>query len=175
MSIVKNLCELMGGTIYIKSQPQKGSTFKFQVILRHPERFFSPPLPSPEVIDLHDIRVLLAEDNLINQTVIKTILSRKGCLVTVVDSGIKAVEAVRKAAFDLVLMDGQMPEMDGREATIHIRRLFSKKELPIIAVTASALREEEEEFFEAGVNGYVTKPIQAKTLISAITKCLTLT
>ncbi|WP_051908744.1 ATP-binding protein [Candidatus Odyssella acanthamoebae] len=176
LSIVKNLCELMGGTIYIKSQPQKGSTFKFQVILHHPQRLFSPPLlASPESIDLHDKRVLLAEDNLINQTVIKTILSRKGCLVTVVDSGIKAIEAVRQGAFDLVLMDGLMPDMNGREATIHIRRLFSKKELPIIAVTASALQKEEEEFFEAGVNGYVAKPLQAKTLISEISKCLTLT
>jgi PAS domain S-box-containing protein len=176
LSIVKNLCELMGGTIYIKSQLQKGSTFKFQVILHHPQRLFSPPLlASSESIDLHDKRVLLAEDNLINQTVIKTILSRKGCLVTVVDTGKKAVEAVRQGAFDLVLMDGLMPDMNGREATIHIRRLFSKKELPIIAVTASAVPEEEEEFFEAGVNVYMAKPLQAKTLISEISKCLKLT
>ncbi|MBW8308175.1 MAG: response regulator [Candidatus Paracaedibacteraceae bacterium] len=180
LSIVKNLCELMGGTIYIKSQPHKGSTFKFQIILCHPERLFSPPLPSREDINLQDIRVLLAEDNLVNQTVIKAILGRRGCLVAVVDSGLKAVEAIKKAAFelkmpyDLVLMDGHMPDMDGKEATIYIRRLFSKKQLPIIAVTASAVREEEEEFFEAGINAYVTKPLQAKALIAAITKCLTL-
>jgi Signal transduction histidine kinase len=158
LSIVKNLCELMGGKIEVKSQPNKGSNFKFQVVLRYPERF-SPSSVLGSVqekeINLKDVQILLAEDHPTNQKVIKAILLREGCLVTTVNNGyeaVKAVGTVKPILFDLVLMDG-MPEMDGVEATTLIRKYFPKEKLPIIAVTADAMKQEEERFFQAGING----------------------
>jgi len=119
--------------------------------------------------------VLLVEDTPINQTLATIILTRTGCEVTVANNGLEAVEAFADGSFDLVLMDIQMPEMGGIEATQAIRQMERQQErrpTPIIAVTANALKGDRERYLEAGMNGYVSKPISVETLKSEIQRLL---
>ncbi len=113
---------------------------------------------------------LVAEDNLVNQRLIARLLEKKSHRVLVVPNGRVAVEALRKQAFDLVLMDGQMPEMDGFEATklIREREKLTGGHVPIIALTALAMQDDEQRCLSAGMDGYVTKPIQVEELFAAI-------
>jgi len=115
-----------------------------------------------------ELRILLAEDNAVNQKVTATVLRRRGHQVDVVDNGQLAVEAVRERAYDLVLMDVSMPVMDGLTATREIRALSGAGSLPILALTAHALDEERERGIEAGMNAYLTKPIRGRQLIEAV-------
>ena len=115
------------------------------------------------------LRVLLVEDNDVNQLVATAMLSSQGYEVDVAENGAKAVESVIAADYDVVLMDIQMPEMNGVEATKQIRALDgSKGEVPIIAVTAHAMQGDREAYIAAGMNDYVAKPIDPKTLFEAI-------
>jgi CheY-like chemotaxis protein len=120
-----------------------------------------------------NLRVLLAEDNVVNQKVACRILEKKGCAVAVAADGKQAVEAWEKGEFDLILMDVQMPEMDGFEASAAIRRREAERadgrdRIPIIALTAHAMREDEERCASAGMDGFISKPIQVGALIAAI-------
>jgi CheY-like chemotaxis protein len=124
---------------------------------------------------LKDLRVLLAEDNDVNQLVASEILARAGCICEVVNNGQEAVDALRRAVFDVVLMDCQMPVMDGFEATRAIRadeqagKLARKGSLtPIVALTANAVKGDRELCLHAGMDGYVTKPVHPQELLSAI-------
>jgi CheY-like chemotaxis protein len=121
------------------------------------------------------LHILIAEDNPVNQLVLKTMLNREGCSVTVVENGLKAVKAVEAAkeeSYDLILMDGEMPIMDGLEATRRIREMFNHQTLPIIGVTAHALGTYREQFLASGMDGYLTKPVDKNTLKSEILRCL---
>lgn len=115
------------------------------------------------------IKLLVAEDNIVNQKVVQGILRKINADVKMVDNGIKAVEALSKEDYDLVLMDMQMPELDGLEATLKIRQLKnSMGNVPIIALTANAMKEDEDKCYEAGMNDYVAKPVKADLLIDKV-------
>lgn len=175
--ITKQLCKLMRGDIEVLSEVGKGSTFRFQVCLGR-SKDLMPQVESYSSINLPDklpnIRILVAEDNVVNQLVLKTMLTKAGCSVTTVWNGQEAVEAIANNHYDLVLMDGEMPVMDGFEATkkIREREIFTERPLPIIAVTAHAMAEDRERFLEAGMNGYLTKPVQKDGLYTEIMRCL---
>ncbi len=114
------------------------------------------------------LRILLAEDNMVNQEVAATMLRRRGHRVEVVENGRQAVEAVEQSAFDLVLMDLQMPEMDGFQATAAIRKLPGGPAIPIVAITANAMVGERERCLAAGMDGYVSKPYKPHELFAAV-------
>jgi CheY-like chemotaxis protein len=115
------------------------------------------------------LRILLAEDNQINQRYAVALLEKSGHSVTVAANGILAVDAVMKDSFDVVLMDAQMPELDGIGATRQIRALPSpKRDVPILALTANAMEGAGEQYLEAGMDGYITKPIQPAALLARL-------
>jgi len=120
------------------------------------------------------LRILVAEDNAVNQKVALRMLQKQGHLVTIVADGRQSLDALEHQDFDVVLMDVQMPEMDGFEATAIIREREKKSggHIPIIAMTAHAMKGDEERCVAAGMDGYVSKPIHSETLISAIHRCL---
>jgi CheY-like chemotaxis protein len=129
----------------------------------------------PPVSACRGARVLLVEDNEVNQMVAGELLSEMGCVVEVAEDGVEAVEAMRRASFDIVLMDCQMPEMDGFAATSRIRELESGGLLvgrvgrvPIIALTANALKEDRERCLAAGMDDYLTKPLQPEKLVATM-------
>jgi PAS domain S-box-containing protein len=195
LAICKELCTLMGGTIEVKSSVSVGSTFSFTLRYRvvaetsHGSVFASSnPLssedggaasnadeeedlgPSSRAIlrpDSARTRVLLAEDNTVNQLVAVGMLKKLGALVDVVADGNSALSALEKQTYDLVFMDIQMPELDGLETTRRIRRLEQRRRLPhlpIIAMTAHALKGDRERCFDAGMDDYLTKPIDLLVL-----------
>ncbi len=122
----------------------------------------------------HQLRILLAEDNLVNQKLAVRLLERNGHSVTLAENGVKALAALEQHRFDLVLMDVQMPEMDGLEATARIRarEKTTGTHIPIIAMTAHALKGDQERCLEAGMDGYLSKPIHANELFEAIERQL---
>jgi CheY-like chemotaxis protein len=120
----------------------------------------------------HPLRILLAEDNLVNQKLALRLLSQMGYRADVAANGIEAIECVERQTYDVVLMDVQMPEMDGLEAS---RRLTAKYELAqrprIVAMTANAMQGDREECLAAGMDDYLTKPIRVDALVDALTRC----
>ena len=122
------------------------------------------------VITRPELALLVADDSHVNQRVIQAMLASTHCNITVVENGRKAVDAVRAGDFDLVLMDVQMPELDGIEATKEIRLLGHAQggDIPIVALTANAMRGDREKCLKAGMNDYVSKPIDKRELFRAI-------
>lgn len=117
------------------------------------------------------LKILLVEDNQVNQLVATAMLASQGYLIDVAENGLEGVEAVIKGDYDIVLMDIQMPEMNGVEATHKIRALDGdKSSVPIIAVTAHAMHGDRETYLAAGMNDYVSKPIDPKLLLDAINR-----
>ena len=174
LSISKKLVGLMGGEIGVDSVPGQGSTFWFSAVLRAatsadpvvaPSRAGPPP-------NLRGARVLLVEDNVINQQVAAEILQSAGVIVDIAGNGLEAVRGVRARHYDAVLMDVQMPVMDGLQATEAIRAIETLKALPIIAMTASVLRGDREGCLRAGMNDYVSKPINVDKMLSTLARWL---
>lgn len=161
LAISKRLVEAMGGDIQVESQVGQGSTFRFNVFLRRPQ--FSVLEPEAEIAKpfaaTKAARILLAEDNEVSRVLIVAMLEYMGYQAEAVQNGVEAVAAVAAGDFDLVLMDMQMPEMDGPTATRNIRMLPGKENLPIIGMSADALAEHRDEHVNAGLNAYVTKPV----------------
>jgi PAS domain S-box-containing protein len=173
--ISKKLCNLMGGDLVILSSEEgKGSTFRFNVNLKRAEKNIVQIEPSTTIApnNLTNVRVLVVDDNQVNVLVLTTMLKREGCLVDSACNGLEAVKAVNTGKYDIVLMDGEMPEMDGLDATKKIRESFNPEILPIIGVTAHAMKEDRDRFLAAGMNGYLTKPIQKAALFAEILRCL---
>ena len=160
LAISKKLVELMGGEIGVSSHLTRGSTFYFTC--------FVDTAQSDEIetdvqkpTDVPPLRILLAEDNPINRLIVKTGLEQRNHQVTVVEDGVQAYEAAASQHFDMILMDMQMPTMDGAEATRRIRTLSNPFcDIPIIALTADVLTENRANYMEAGLSDFLTKPIE---------------
>ncbi len=176
LAISKRLVELMGGQIWAESEVQKGSAFHFTVPLyvkgdRSP--FLSSPSKSLQELPVNRnraLRILIAEDNLVNQKVMLRMLDKLGCRADAVANGFEVLRALQRQPYDLVLMDVQMPEMDGIEATRRIRHLWPTGGPRIIAVTAYALEGDRERCIESGMDSYIAKPVNLNTLKGAIEK-----
>lgn len=176
LAICQELTRLMGGDIGVDSVPGKGSTFWFTVLCEPAKRIVADPgavgfrESATNVGNVSPARIiLLAEDNVVNQEIAITLLQEAGHTVVVAQNGQEAVAAVRNAAYDVILMDIQMPVMDGISATRAIRTLGC--DTPIIALTANAMAGNREEYLAAGMNDYASKPFDPVDLLEKIYKC----
>jgi len=175
LTICRNLLDAMGGEIGVVSTPGTGSCFAFNVPFKRSRATLevtpAPAVPRPRSADaLAGAKVLLAEDNPINQQLALELLRRAGAVVDVAENGRIALERVQQKDYDIVLMDIHMPEMDGLEATQAIRDLGYT--VPIIAVSADALEERQSRALEAGCDDYVTKPIDFDRLLGSVQRLL---
>jgi signal transduction histidine kinase/ABC-type amino acid transport substrate-binding protein/BarA-like signal transduction histidine kinase len=169
LSISKRLVALMGGEIGVDSHPGHGSTFWFTVALaRAPVREELAPAKAGPPQNLRGARVLLVEDNAINQQVAAELLQSAGVEVDITANGLDALRAVRSKHYDAVLMDVQMPVMDGMQATQAIRGIEQFRALPIIAMTASVMRGDRDRCLEAGMNDYISKPISVEQMLATL-------
>ncbi len=176
LAISKSLVELMGGRIGLESQEGKGTSVWFELVLPQAQgqavELLADESDAPDV-PARTGRVLLAEDVAINQEIVKAMLEAAGHRVEVVSTGVEAVRAVQEHDFDLVLMDVQMPEMDGLEATRRIRGMQGpKSDVPIIALTANVFQDQIREFTAAGMSLHVGKPMRRDELLGAVQQCL---
>ena len=181
LAICSRLVEKMGGDIGVESEPGKGATFWFTARFERDDRssrvvptLLADQGPAVRVRRLPSLSVLVAEDNAVNRLLMTKLLEAEGHKPTLVENGRHAVEAALAEKFDVVLMDIQMPEMDGFEAVRAIRE-YEKKigrlpsmRLPLIAVTAHAMKGDRERCLEAGYDGYVTKPVMLPDLLAAL-------
>ncbi len=174
LAISKNLVELMQGEIEVESSVGKGSTFSFTAAfgrsaVRQVGKTDPTVAPDPSALRaIAGARVLVVEDNEINQQIARELLQGMGLVATVATSGREAVAAVGKGTFDLALMDLQMPDMDGYQATALIHADTRCTDLPIIAMTAHALPEDRERCLAAGMVEHLTKPIDPNSLATAL-------
>ncbi len=184
LAISKNLAEIMGGSIHVQSEPNKGSTFWFDVSLGKIKPVEKPnnetsaqseaqitenPTES-QINTAKTLPILLVEDNNINQLIAKELLKMKGYTVEVSNNGQEAVEMILKGSYGAVLMDIQMPIMDGLCATKAIREMEEYKNLPILAMSAHAMTGDKEKSLEAGMNDHIVKPIDPKVLYAVLEK-----
>jgi len=171
LTICARLAGLMGGRIWAESLPGAGSTFHFTATFQVAAAAAAPaaPVDSPDT-ESRSLRILVAEDNPINRKLACKLLEKRGHVVAVAQNGKEAVEAVQAGAFDLVLMDVQMPEVDGIEATRRIRawEQAAGRRTMIAAMTAHAMVEDRERCLEAGMDSYVTKPFQIAQLATVL-------
>jgi len=188
LAISKRLVETMGGTIGASSRSGEGSAFWFTLCLPLDKQFTGVAVPMAEKIALHppaesgatqtalsktarwdrSLRVLVVEDNVVNQRVTLLMLTELGCHVDLAANGREAIEMIELLPFDMVFMDCEMPEMDGFEATREIRRLQSDRHLPIIAMTAYALQGDRERCLAAGMDDYFSKPVTLEDFQAAL-------
>ena len=173
LAISARLAKLMGGGIQVRSAPGAGSTFVLTVRAgRADARRAAAPLSAAGAAPDGPtrLRILLAEDNQVNRRLVELLMRRHGHEVVSVEDGRLAVAQVRQQKFDLVLMDVQMPEMDGLEATRQIRALERAVggRVPILALTANAMKGDQDVCIEAGMDGYIPKPFEAERLLSAV-------
>ncbi len=171
LAICKQLVELMGGRIGFDSQEGVGSTFWFELECKPGPA--SVPLESDSVQVISDetrrLRLLLVEDNHVNQIVIGTMLQKLGHHVDTVSNGAEALHTLRLVPYDLVFMDVQMPVMDGPTAAQWIRASDERwADIPIVALTANALEGQREHYIDSGMSDYVSKPVQMEELAAAI-------
>ena len=168
LAIARHIVEMMSGRLWMDSEEGKGSTFHFTVRLGLPAagartgQGAAAPNETPPPLSRHGLHVLIAEDNAINQKVAARLLEKRGHIVALASDGKEALDAMDHDTFDLVLMDVQMPEMDGFEATTLIRakEKDTGRHTPIIAMTASAMKGDRERCLDAGMDSYISKPFQ---------------
>ena len=192
LTISKRLVEKMGGTISVESSPGSGSTFSFSVRFPFVEHARTGHLPTElgrtglleaggsdafrneQVAAIRGSRILLVEDNEINQLVAQDILEQFDLNVTTAKNGLEALEILERGRFDAVLMDLHMPEMDGFDTTRHIRQEPRLRDMPVIAMTAAVMSEDREACRVAGMNDHVAKPVMPQELLQALVKWIKL-
>lgn len=170
LAISKKLVNVMGGNIWVEKKEGPGTTFVFTVLLK---KYHQPPKPNAcddQLESLPDpLQILIAEDNEINQIVLRKILEKQGHAVTVVTNGHDVLRAVEQASYDIVFMDVQMPGLNGLEATRKLRATVPKDQCPmIVAVTANALKDDREICLAAGMDDYISKPIKSKPVLAVL-------
>ncbi len=175
LAIAQRLVTMMEGRIWVESTPGQGSTFHFIVSLR--------PAAPPEVKQKAVVvmaaragaRILVAEDTPVNQRLAQTLLSKRGYLVELANDGVEALDKYRAEHFDLILMDMQMPNMDGLEATERIRaweQENARLRIPIVAMTANALEADRQRCLAAGMDDFIAKPFRADELLGVVARRL---
>ncbi len=179
LMISKELVELMGGTIEIQSTLGSGSTFSFTALFDQVPYFENEPsLTTPPTSDINHfsttkkIHLLLVEDNDLNQLVASERLKTMGITCDIANNGLEALKMVKQHMYDAILMDLQMPVMDGLEATREIRKLKGKEHLPIIALSAAVLKDDLNMAISAGMNDHIAKPIDKIVLENVLAKWL---
>lgn len=177
LAIAKSIVDMMHGTISIESEPQCGTEVTITLCFAPGERKQPEKEQLQAPYDFHGKHVLLVEDNELNQEIAKTVLEEIGFEVDVADNGKKAYEKIQIATsgtYDVILMDIQMPVMDGYEATRCIRSLTDEKkaQIPIFAMTANAFEEDKQNAFAAGMDGHIAKPVDIRCLIETLAKAL---
>lgn len=170
LAIVKSLVELMNGTIEISSQVNQGTTTRMKFHFEIAKESELEKNQETNIIDLKGKHILLAEDNDLNAEIAMTLLFDYGLIVDHVSDGIACVKQVKEKEYDVVLMDIQMPNMDGYQATQKIRE-FS--DIPIVAMTANAFEEDKQKALSIGMNGHIAKPIDMDKVISTLSRVLT--
>lgn len=173
--ISKKLIGFMGGALEISASPEEGSVFQFTLMLKRSN--FAPTFgeeskpAADDKICRPNVRVLLVEDNKVNQKVTEMMLRKAGCIIDVAENGNDAVQAYRSGHQDIILMDCNMPGVDGYEATYRIRSMDEPLcNVPIIAVTAHALEGDKKKCIECGMSDYLSKPISKSKLIEIINR-----
>jgi CheY-like chemotaxis protein len=167
--IARKLVGLMGGDIVVRSSPGQGSTFAFEISL--PVAQVCAATTTTTVLRLDSLSVLVAEDNIVNQTIAAAMLRSLGHRPTLVATGREALEALAGGDYDLVLMDCNMPELDGLEATRRLRAGSSRARdarIPVIALTANAMDGDREACLAAGMDDFLSKPVSIATLREAV-------
>jgi signal transduction histidine kinase/CheY-like chemotaxis protein len=178
LTISRQLIELMGGTLGLESAPGAGSTFRFDLPFETGAQVDEPAARRANALPRLRGHVLVAEDNEVNREVARAVLVSFGLLVSVAEDGLEVLKAVSENDFDLILMDCQMPHLDGIAATQRIRASEnaseggSRRRVPIVAVTASAIEGDRERFIAAGMDDYLSKPFKQATLHAVIAKWL---
>ena len=169
LSIAKEIVDLYGGKIWVESEKNQGASFFFEIDFDLPKELKTiQSEPKISIVkSLNNAKILLVEDNEINRFLAITILEKYHAIVEVAENGQIAIDKIRKNTFDLVLMDVQMPVMDGITACKYIRQTL-KSSIPVIALTANAIRGDSNKCFDAGMNDYITKPYDEIDLINKI-------
>ncbi|MBF0574114.1 MAG: response regulator, partial [Desulfamplus sp.] len=183
LAISKQLAELMGGEVGVKSTKGVGSIFWFTVKFEKNIKLFGTEIITNNVCEasestlhkpnLSNAKILLAEDNIMNQKVALAMLRKSSITIDIANNGKEAVEAARKNHYDLILMDMQMPELDGIEATKIIRSCHNNNlnsKIPIVAMTANATIGDRQQCFDAGMNDYISKPVDSDELLLILSK-----
>jgi urea transport system substrate-binding protein len=164
LKLISKMIALMGGVLNIESELGKGSTFSFQLVLKKAARHEEA---SPE-LNLKDVHILVAEDNEINQLITRQVLENHKINVDIANNGLVAVEMAKSKKYDAILMDIQMPLMDGYEATKKLRAIGQYADTPIIALTANTMQEEIKKIKDVGMQAQLAKPLNPDALISAL-------
>ena len=178
LAICKQLCELQGGRLWVESEEGKGSTFSFILGFAKSDELKSntviekkAKVSSYDADDWSGYNILLVEDNKVNQMLAEKVLTSWGLNVDIANNGLEAIDSVKLKPYDLILMDLQMPKMDGYNATKALREEYNISQ-PIIAMTASAMKDDLDRCLSLGMNAYVTKPFQPHDLKELIGKWL---
>jgi len=173
LAISRNLVDLMGGNLTVESDFGRGSSFNFTIPLNKEAEETVPSAlnvydPEPEKVDFSGVKILLAEDNLNNQMLASAYLNATNAQVDIANDGIEALEHLKRTSYDVILMDIQMPRMDGMLCTQKIKENKVWRQIPIVALTAHALAEEKKKIMQAGMAAYLSKPFKPDELIGAI-------
>ncbi len=178
LAIVKQLIELQGGRVFVSSKPGEGSRFSFRIFYKKhsaaSENAGKMTADAANLESMKDLNILLVEDNVLNQLLARKVLNNWGWKVEVAENGLVAIQKLEEQEFDLILMDIQLPEMNGYEAARHIRNKmpYPKQQTPIIAMTAHAFSGEKEKCLKAGMDDYISKPFNQDMLRSKIVAVL---
>ena len=161
--------DLWGGYIQVSSKPKEGSVFSFMLPVK-PSKVDSKTIENEKRVSFESLSVLVAEDNLVNQEVSLRFLAKLGIVAEIANNGEEVLDMLETNHYDIILMDCHMPIMDGFEATRAIKKVRGEDSPYIIALTASAMEEDQKKCFAAGMDDFLSKPIRIKTLRQILSK-----